>query len=53
MKLILLIMVLFLLNGCFSSYQEQLEYEGWHQKKQDEAKRMFDTVPDVSYNFGT
>ncbi len=52
MKLILFIMVLFLLNGCRSK-QEQLEYEGWYQKKQDDAKHMFDTVPDVNYNFGT
>jgi len=52
MKLILFIMVLFLLNGCRSK-QEQLEYQEGYQKKQDDAKRMFDTVPDVGYNFGT
>jgi hypothetical protein len=46
-------MVLFLFNSCYYSQQEQLQYEEWYQIKQEDAKHMFDTVPDVNYNFGT
>jgi len=49
-KSIYLIVILFLFNGCYYSQQEQFQYEEWYKRKQDEAKSIFEKIPNDSYH---
>lgn len=49
MKYLLFVIILFFIVGC-RSQQEQLQYEEWYKRKQDEMSSIFEKIPNDSYH---